>query len=84
MGELTGPEIISRFEEVLTNNLGDVGKFLLEQQLNECGKTRETFTKHDVNPLIERMKKEFSKVIGYGVEKLEIDLRRSIRGEVDV
>jgi len=82
--ELSGPEIIERFESVLVGNLGDVGRFLLEQQLQAIGKTRSTFTKNDVELLIESIKQEFSKVIGYGVEKLEMDLRRAMRGDMNV
>ena len=82
--ELSGPEIIDRFESVLVGNLGDVGRFLLEQQLQAVGKTRETFQVEDVDALIESIKAEFSRVIGYGVEKLEMDLRRVMRGDVNV
>ena len=82
--ELTGEEIIDRFEKVLVGNLGDIGKFLLEQQLKAIGRTRETFTPGDVDLLIESIKKEFSRVIGYGVDKLEMDLRRVMRGDMDV
>ena len=76
MSNIPGPEIIGRFEEVLNTNLGLVGKFLLEQKLNEAGKTKETFSQEDVDRLIMSLKEEFSKVIGYGVDKLEIDLRK--------
>jgi hypothetical protein len=79
MGGLTGPEIIDRFEQVLVDNLGDVGRYLLQQQLLEVGKTRETFTENDVNALIQAMKDDFTKVIGYGVDKLELDLRKAIK-----
>ena len=82
--DLSGPEIIDRFERVLVGNLGDIGKFLLDQQLKAIGKTRETFTPNDVDLLIESIKKEFSRVIGYGVDKLEMDLRRVMRGDVNV
>ena len=82
--ELSGPEIIDRFESVLVGNLGDVGRFLLEQQLQAMGKQREDFDKEDVDKLIESIKREFSKVIGYGVEKLEMDLRRVMRGDSNV
>lgn len=82
--ELSGPEILDRFESVLVGNLGDVGRFLLEQQLQAVGKTRETFNVEDIDELIESIKEEFSKVIGYGVEKLEMDLRRVMRGDVNV
>ena len=81
MNELSGYEILTRFEDVLIGNLGEVGKFLLEQQLNECQFLRETFSSDDVDTLISGIKQEFSKVIGYGVEKLELDLRRVLRGE---
>ncbi len=76
MSKIPGPEIIGRFEEVLNTNLGLVGKFLLEQKLNEAGITKETFSQEDVDRLIMGLKEEFSKVIGYGVDKLEIDLRK--------
>ncbi len=83
-GEPSGLEIIDRFENVLVGNLGDVGRFLLEQQLQAIGKSRGEFTEDDVEILIEAIKKEFSKVIGYGVEKLEMDLRRAMRGDMNV
>ena len=80
----TGTEIIDRFENVLVGNLGDVGRFLLEQQPQAIGKNRSDFDPADVEVLIEAIKQEFSKVIGYGVEKLEMDLRRAMRGEMNV
>ena len=82
--EMTGPEIIERFESVLVGNLGDVGRFLLQQQLKSIGRTRENFRHEDVDPLITSIKEEFAKVIGYGVEKLELDLRRVMRGDTNV
>jgi hypothetical protein len=63
----------------MLENLGEVGIFLLEHQLLECGKTRETFTEADIEPLISGLKKEFSKIIGYGVEKLERDIREALK-----
>ena len=76
---LSGEEILRCFEDVLVNNLGDVGRFLLETQLIECGKTRSNFTENDVDQLIICMKRQFYRVIGNGVEKLELDLRKAIR-----
>ncbi len=84
MTELSGSEVLTEFEKVLIDNLGEVGKFLLEQQLEECNLSREQFTVADVDRLIANIKSEFSRVIGYGVEKLELDLRRTLRGEVYV
>jgi len=81
MGDTDGNDVIEQFEAVLVNNLGEVGKFLLAQQLAELGKSKESFTQEDINQLIDGIKTEFSKVIGYGVDKLEIDLRKSIRGD---
>ena len=68
MGDPSGKEIIDSFEVVLVNNLGEVGKFLLDQQLSEIGKTRDTFSEEDINTLIDGIKIEFAKVIGYGVD----------------
>ena len=84
MHELTGIEILTRFEKVLIDNLGEVGKFLLEQQLKQCQFSREKFSLEKVDTLLACIKDEFSKVIGYGVEKLEVDLRRAIRGDQNV
>ena len=77
----SGAELLAIFERVLVTNLGDVGKFLLEQQLKQCNKTRNDFTTEDVEEFIQGVKKEFEKVIGYGVEKLEADLRKAVQGE---
>jgi hypothetical protein len=84
MHELTGIEILTRFEKVLIDNLGEVGKYLLEQQLKQCQISREKFSSEKVDILLSCIKNEFSKVIGYGVEKLEVDLRRAIRGDQNV
>ena len=80
MSAMSGREILSNFERVLVTNLGDVGKFLLEQQLKQCGKTRAEFDSDDIEEFINGVKKEFKKVIGYGVEQLEEDLRKSVYG----
>jgi len=78
---MSGNELLMNFERVLVTNLGDVGKFLLEQQLKQCNMTRADFTENDVEEFIQGIKQEFAKVIGYGVEKLEDDLRKSVQGD---
>lgn len=79
MSTMSGKEILDKFEVVLTSNLGNVGKYLLEQKLNDFGKNKDTFTQEDIDLLIAGLKTEFSKVIGYGIERLENDLRKALK-----
>jgi hypothetical protein len=76
---ISGAEVVKRFEDVLTANLGEVGLFLLHQQLSEMGYTRDTFDISKSGVLIGSIKEEFTKIIGYSVDRLEMDLRRVIR-----
>lgn len=71
--------LAARFEEVLVRNLGQVGSFLMAQQLSTLGKTRDEFTEDDVDGFLSGLKTDFERVIGYGVEQLEDDLKKCLK-----
>ena len=73
--------IARRFEEVLVRNLGEVGRFLMYQQLKAIGKDPSTFTKEDVPAFLKGLTQDFEKVIGYGVRQLEKDLLHCLKEE---
>ena len=73
--------LAKRFEEVLVRNLGQVGSFLMTQQLCALGRTKDDFTEDDVDEFLTGLKSDFERVIGYGVEQLEDDLKKCIKEE---
>ena len=70
--------LAERFEEVLVRNLGEVGRFLMAQQLKALGRDRATFTEADVERFMDGLKSDFERVIGYGVNQLEDDLKKCL------
>jgi hypothetical protein len=74
--------IADRFEKILVGNLGQVGRFLMLHQLKVMGKDPSTFEKEDVEEFIQGIGKDFEKVIGYGVKKLEDDLLDSVKEDI--
>jgi hypothetical protein len=71
--------LAERFEEVLVRNLGEVGRFLMAQQLKALGRDKATFTESDVGRFMDGLKSDFEKVIGYGVNQLEEDLKTCLK-----
>ena len=74
-------DIASKVEEVLVRNLGEVGRFLMAQQLQSIGKSPDELTREDLESFIEGIKTDFEKVIGYGVNQLEDDLKACLKEE---
>jgi len=53
----------------------------MAQQLQSIGKTPEDFTSEDVDIFIRGIKDDFERVIGYGVNTLEEDLKNCLKEE---
>ena len=79
MTDLEDGTLAGRFEEVLVKNLGEVGRFLMHQQFRSLGLTEEGFTEAHVDSFLSGLKDDFEKVIGYGVNQLEDDLKECIK-----
>ena len=79
MTDLEDGTLAGRFQEVLVKNLGDVGRFLMQQQLRSLELTEEEFTEVHVESFLSGLKGDFEKVIGYGINQLEDDLKECIK-----
>ena len=78
MGNMT---VAERLEGVLVKNLGEVGRFLMAQCLEDLGIGPGELSEENVPLLIVGIKRDFEKVIGYGVQKLEEDLLDCLKEE---
>ena len=72
-------DIISRFEKVLMKHFGPTGVYILNVQISNLGRTKDTLRPEDMERLIQDLKEEFIKVIRYDVDLLEKELRDAMK-----
>ena len=62
------------YPAMLFAKMGEVGRFLISQQLDLLGKDRDNLSESDIKDLVKGIKDDFEKVIGVGVYELEKEL----------
>lgn len=81
MGCMIESDILDKLENAFVCELGEANSHIFYQTVREMGEYRETFTNKAIEPLIQKLKNEYSKVIGDKVESLEVALRNAVKSK---